>query len=219
MSSAKSRSCCLVFNVLNLELIHALWYTELPTDNCSLHLPGPCDTMFFPSQKTVLHIHYWFLENECFSYYRIRHTFVWMTDGLHSLITIWRSFHWINSLSQVWHKCVICVLACGKTIFFTRESRFLFGHAIPRPNRVGICLIISAAGFHAGFDPILTYYLVSSKMSSFYVQNRYLNPSCTKIDQSHRCGHHQATCREPAGSYDKTTRTAICFENIKRYIF
>ena len=29
------------------------------------------------------------------------------------------------------------------------------------------------------------------------------------IDQSHRCG--RAACREPAGSYDKTTRAAICF--------
>ena len=34
------------------------------------------------------------------------------------------------------------------------------------------------------------------------------------IDQSHRYGRRQAVCREPAGSYDKTTRTAICFEHI-----
>ena len=33
------------------------------------------------------------------------------------------------------------------------------------------------------------------------------------IDQSPRYGHPQAACREPAGSYDKTTRTAICFEH------
>ena len=33
------------------------------------------------------------------------------------------------------------------------------------------------------------------------------------IDQSHRYGRHQAAWREPAGSYDKTTRTAICFEH------
>ena len=36
--------------------------------------------------------------------------------------------------------------------------------------------------------------------------------NCT-IDQSHRYGRHKAACREPAGSYDKTTRTAICFEH------
>ena len=29
---------------------------------------------------------------------------------------------------------------------------------------------------------------------------------------------HQAACREPAGSYDKTTRTAICFEHKAQYI-
>ena len=38
------------------------------------------------------------------------------------------------------------------------------------------------------------------------------------IDQSHRYGRHQAVCREPAGSYDKTTRTAICFEHKTQYI-
>ena len=38
------------------------------------------------------------------------------------------------------------------------------------------------------------------------------------IDQSQRYGRHQAACREPAGSYDKTTRTAICFEHKTRYL-
>ena len=38
------------------------------------------------------------------------------------------------------------------------------------------------------------------------------------IDQSHRYGRHQAACREPAGSYDKTTRTAICFEHKTQYL-
>ena len=37
-------------------------------------------------------------------------------------------------------------------------------------------------------------------------------------DQSHRYGRHQAACREPAGSYDKTTRTAICFEHKTQYL-
>ena len=39
-----------------------------------------------------------------------------------------------------------------------------------------------------------------------------------RIDQSHRYGRHQAACREPAGSYDKTTRTAICFEHKTQYL-
>ena len=38
------------------------------------------------------------------------------------------------------------------------------------------------------------------------------------IDQSHRYGHPQAACREPAGSNDKTTRTAICFEHKMHYL-
>ena len=38
------------------------------------------------------------------------------------------------------------------------------------------------------------------------------------IDQSHRYGRHQAACREPAGSYDNTTRTAICFEHKTQYL-
>ena len=39
-----------------------------------------------------------------------------------------------------------------------------------------------------------------------------------QIDQSHRYGHHQAACHEPAGSYDKTTRPAICFEHKTQYL-
>ena len=35
---------------------------------------------------------------------------------------------------------------------------------------------------------------------------------------SHRCGHPQAACREPAGSYDKTSQAAICFEHKTKYI-
>ena len=38
------------------------------------------------------------------------------------------------------------------------------------------------------------------------------------IDQSHRYGRHQAACREPAGSYDRTTRTAIYFEHKTQYL-
>ena len=38
------------------------------------------------------------------------------------------------------------------------------------------------------------------------------------IYQFHRCGRPQAACHEPAGSYDKTTRTAICFEHKTQYL-
>ena len=41
---------------------------------------------------------------------------------------------------------------------------------------------------------------------------------CITINPSHRCGHPQADCREPAGSYDKTTRAAICFEHKTQYL-
>ena len=43
-------------------------------------------------------------------------------------------------------------------------------------------------------------------------------PGTGPIDQSHRYGRPQAACREPAGSYDKTTRTAICFEHKTQYL-
>ena len=38
------------------------------------------------------------------------------------------------------------------------------------------------------------------------------------IDQSHRYGRHQAACREPVGSYDKSTQTAMCFEHKTQYL-
>ena len=47
---------------------------------------------------------------------------------------------------------------------------------------------------------------------------KYLLRSWKQIDQSHRYGHPQAACLEPAGSYDKTTRTAICFEHKTQYL-
>ena len=43
-------------------------------------------------------------------------------------------------------------------------------------------------------------------------------PIVISIDQSHRYRRHQAACRESAGSYDKTTRTAICFEHKTQYL-
>ena len=46
----------------------------------------------------------------------------------------------------------------------------------------------------------------------------HLRNSLIAIDQSHRYGRHQAACREPAGSYDKTTRSAICFEHKTQYL-
>ena len=41
---------------------------------------------------------------------------------------------------------------------------------------------------------------------------------CSLIDQSHRYGRPQAACREPVGSYDTTTRIAICFEHKTQYL-
>ena len=46
----------------------------------------------------------------------------------------------------------------------------------------------------------------------------WLVPGPLLIDQSHRYGRPQAAYREPAGSYDKTTRTAVCFEHKMQYL-
>ena len=45
-----------------------------------------------------------------------------------------------------------------------------------------------------------------------------LRAKLVSIDQSHRYGRHQAACSGPAGSYDKTSRTAICFEHKTQYL-
>ena len=58
------------------------------------------------------------------------------------------------------------------------------------------------------YSPRLTY----TTISGWCILPWYL------IDQSHRYGRHQTACREPAGSYDKTTRTAICFEHKTQYL-
>ena len=53
---------------------------------------------------------------------------------------------------------------------------------------------------------------------TFWGSSNSSSSSNTLINQSHRYGRHQAACGEPAGSYDKTTRTAICFEHKTQYL-
>ena len=57
----------------------------------------------------------------------------------------------------------------------------------------------------------LGYY--AGALSRCQVSANHLKIGHPHIDQSDRYGCHQAACREPVGSYDKTTRTALCFEH------
>ena len=50
------------------------------------------------------------------------------------------------------------------------------------------------------------------------ITHPYFNFKGGLIDQSHRYRRPQAACREPAGSYDKTTRTVIYFEHKTQYL-
>ena len=59
---------------------------------------------------------------------------------------------------------------------------------------------------------------VKLRMKMWLAAMLQLHLSDQQIDQSHRYGHHQAACRETAGSYDKTSRTAICFEHKTQYL-
>ena len=61
------------------------------------------------------------------------------------------------------------------------------------------------------------FHLPSRKRIAF-IRFHSTGNSLVQIDQSHRYGRHQAACREPAGSYDKTTRTVICFEHKTQYL-
>ena len=60
------------------------------------------------------------------------------------------------------------------------------------------------------------YFVVNADVHDYNTRQRLQYH--TPIEQSHRYGRHQAACREPAGSYDKTTRTAICFEHKAQYL-
>ena len=62
------------------------------------------------------------------------------------------------------------------------------------------------------FWPSVVIYYLNEKVNGNKNHHRHV------IDQSHRYGRPQAACREPAGSYDKTTRTAICFEHKTQYL-
>ena len=65
-----------------------------------------------------------------------------------------------------------------------------------------------------------TSHYLSQCWPRFMLPNGVTRPQIQSgaIDQSHRYGRHLAPCREPAGSYDKTTQTAICFEHKTQYL-
>ena len=63
--------------------------------------------------------------------------------------------------------------------------------------------------------------LRSTKWMQALIHTQWNRAYCSaehSIDQSHRYGRPQAACREPAGSYDKTARIAICFEHKTQYL-
>ena len=66
--------------------------------------------------------------------------------------------------------------------------------------------------YHGGLSPKKCKHITDS-----YYQKHLQKHNMKVIDQSHRYGRHQAACREPAGSYDKTIRTAICCEHKTQY--
>ena len=72
--------------------------------------------------------------------------------------------------------------------------------------------------WHRLNDVLVSYMGESVTLAQLHDANDATLKGISKIDQSHRCGHRQAACREPAGSYDKTTRTAICFEHKTQYL-
>ena len=55
-------------------------------------------------------------------------------------------------------------------------------------------------------------------LAPYFFREKIHTKSYYQIDQSHRYGRHQVACPEPEGSYDKTTRTAICFEHKTQYL-
>ena len=96
----------------------------------------------------------------------------------------------------------------------TREIRRLSGASEPTLNNMGMFVVnFDALEQEAIFEP------KGDKLSSSAECRIRTQGLRHQIDQSHRYGRHQAACREPTGSYDKTTRTAICFENKTQYLF
>ena len=67
------------------------------------------------------------------------------------------------------------------------------------------------------YDTILCLTMSCGFIAQSKAHSNNTHPSIP-IDLSHRCGHRQAPWREPAGSYDNATRTAICFEHKTQYL-
>ena len=67
-------------------------------------------------------------------------------------------------------------------------------------------------------DALATLWARASSGMVLTPKPKYSIASIRRIYQSHRYGRPQAAFCEPAGSYDKTTRTAICFKHKTQYL-
>ena len=106
---------------------------------------------------------------------------------------------------MIWTICANALRWVTSDIHWTSSAKMMVVHilALSRHQTPGNRL--------DAFTVIIPWH---DELSSRHVPTR----TRTRIDQSHRYGRHQAACSEPAGSYDKTTRTAICFEHKTQYL-
>ena len=97
----------------------------------------------------------------------------------------------------------------------------LYGPITIGPHKcTKICwLAVKTRAIAIDLTPLINKFECICVMGMYYIMIIIkISKKRISIDQSHRYGRHQAACREPAGSYDKTTRTAICFEHKTQYL-
>ena len=132
-------------------------------------------------------------------------TFYLIFGGVHADVFI--SFDFLQSITPIQHtlgvKCVLCIILIEDCILF-----------------IQLVTVASLVPYLPQFYMTQHTNIASDNGLSRVRRQAIIetNAVILSIDQSHRYGRHQAACREPAGIYDKTTRTAICFEHNTQYL-
>ena len=117
-------------------------------------------------------------------------------------------YHWQHSVSRTLQNTISPQADNG------RLGNCLFPHAINWPDLISHTFLIP---IRQNTENVIIVGKIQEKNLTIW-SGKLRRIKLVAIDQSHRYGRPQAACREPAGSYDKTTRTAICLEHKTQYL-
>ena len=125
--------------------------------------------------------------------------------------------HALLCISVVW-----CILTVSANSFDTMETGCWFSYfsTCVHQSLPHSLYSLTPVQYYVPFTQICRFLFPLDQLSRTHVnmEAQVKFQSNLAIDHFHWCGRRQAACRKLAGSYDKTSRTAICFEHKTQYL-